>query len=481
MESAMKFLKFWLPVVAVSCGLTAAAYADCDCTYDSLHDELDERDIEAVIEFVNSKRTIDLQEKACNLAISGDIRTDWQHVNEKVNGERQRGGQADSCDGDPMGRNLFNVQFNLMFDYRCDRSWGVAHVEFKNRMGILQNDQKGSAPQQAKADTAETGESHVLPANSITQADNPACNQFANSYLFGSGQKSGINLKKAYWGYNISADGGSRFDIEVGRRRLYDVFDSRIQFLSQFDGVLLRYASQLDCADAYVTGGAFVVDERVNHWGGVVEGGILNLCDSGFDFKYSFIYWHKAGTNRGKVRDAIGSRFKNSQWTATYHLDPEVLCAPASIYGAILVNHAAKKIPGSNNKRNLGWYLGARVGEVCASGDWAIDFNWQSVQAQAIADPDVSGIGRGNAKDSTITANTGVRGSAASGNNPAIVADPSNARGDANYQGFKLMGLYGVTDNLSLEASIQWARQESKRVGGDLKYSDFKLEAIYAF
>lgn len=462
----MKFLKFWLPVVAVSCGLTATAYADCNCTFDSLHDELDERDIEAVIEFVNSKRTIDLQEKACNLAISGDIRTDWQHINEKVNGNKRRGGDAVDCDGDRIGRNFFNVQFNLMFDYRCDRSWGVAHVEFKNQMGIRENHQKGCGVQPTVL--AENGTNVV--------ADNESdCIQRANSYMFGSGEKNGLNLKKAYWGYNICADGTSRFDVEIGRRRLYDVFDSRIQFLAQFDGVLLRYASQFDCADLYVTGGAFVVDERVNHWGGVVEGGILNLCDYGFDFKYSFIYWHKQGANRCNQRNAIGSRFKNSQWTAIYHLDPEVLCAPASIYGAVLVNHAAKKIPTVNKKKNIGWYIGARVGEVCGAGDWAVDFNWQSVEVQAIADPDVSGIGRGNIRGSTITDN------AVTTTNPLIEAQPTNARGNANYQGFKLMGLYGVTDNLSLEASFQWARQENKQIGGDLKYSNFKLEAIYAF
>lgn len=472
----MKFFKFWLPLVAASCGLTAAAYADCNCTYDSLHDELDGRDIEAVIEFVNSKRTIDLQEKACNLAISGDIRTDWQHINEKVDGNKYRGGNAVDCDGDRIGRNAFNVQFNLMFDYRCDRSWGVAHVEFKNAMGIRENHQKGCAPQQKK--TGSGTDTNVVPGNSDFGDTQTDCNQFDNSYLQGSGEENGLKLRKAYWGYNVCADGTSRFDVEVGRRRLYDVFDSRIQFLAQFDGVLLRYASQFDCADAYITGGAFVVDSRVNHWGGVVEGGILNLCDYGFDFKYSLIYWHKQGANRCNTRNAIGSRFVNSQWTAIYHLDPEILCAPASIYGAVLVNHAAKKIPTVNQKKNIGWYIGARVGEVCGCGDWAVDFNWQSVQAQAIADPDVSGIGRGNIRKSSITANNGTAGVATA---PMIESNPAAARGNANYQGFKLMGLYGVTDNLSLEASFQWARQESKRIGGDLKYSNFKLEAIYAF
>jgi len=471
----MKFIKFWLPVVALSCGLTATAYADCNCTFDSLHDELDQRDIEAVIEFVNSKRTIDLQEKACNLAISGDIRTDWQHICEKVkadgNWEKRRGGSAINCDGDRIGRNFFNVQFNLMFDYRCDRSWGVAHVEFKNTMGIRENHQKGCAVNDP-----------VPPENGTNVAQNTStdCIQHDNSYMQGSGETNGLNLRKAYWGYNFCADGSSRFDIEVGRRRLYDVFDSRIQFGAQFDGVLLRYASQFDCADAYVNGAAFVVDERVNHWGGIVEGGILNLCDYGFDLKYSFTYWHKKGENRCGTRNAVGSRFKNSQWTAIYHLDPEILCAPASIYGAVLVNHGAKKIPTVGKKKNVGWYLGARVGEVCGAGDWSVDFNWQAVPVQAVADGDVSGIGRGNIRKSTITQNNAA-GVTTAATQPMLNVNPKQARGNANYHGFKLMGLYGVTDNLSLEASYQWARQDSKSIGDKIKYSNFKLEAIYAF
>ena len=194
---------------------------------------------------MNSKRTIDLQEKAPGAQPSHQRRHPyhWQHVNEKVNGNKRRGGSADLCDDDRVGRNLFNVQFNLMFDYRCDRSWGVAHVEFKNQMGIRENHQKGCDVQPLVL--AENGD------NTAIGDDASDCIQRANSYMFGSGEKNGLSLRKAYWGYNICADGTSRFDIETGRRRLYDVFDSRIQFNAQFDGILLRYASQFDCADLF--------------------------------------------------------------------------------------------------------------------------------------------------------------------------------------------------------------------------------------
>ena len=52
-----------------------------------------------------------------------------------------------------------------------------------------------------------------------------------------------IRACKAYMGYNICASGCTRIDVELGRRPLWTVFDSRIQFGSRFDGLLLRYST----------------------------------------------------------------------------------------------------------------------------------------------------------------------------------------------------------------------------------------------
>jgi hypothetical protein len=62
------------------------------------------------------------------------------------------------------------------------------------------------------------------------------------------------------------------------------------------------------------------------------------------------------------------------------------------------VNHSAKKIgtPSDIGKENLAWYVGAMVGGIQGEGDWVIDFNYQRVEAQALPDFSVSGVGNGN-------------------------------------------------------------------------------------
>src|SRR5262245_46536776 len=99
MERLMRFGKCWLPVVvAYGLSMSAAFAADCNPECDrgipTFAEELDERDFEAVTEYVNSKRTIEIEEKACNLAISGDVRFEWSYITEKVNGIVFRDGRS---------------------------------------------------------------------------------------------------------------------------------------------------------------------------------------------------------------------------------------------------------------------------------------------------------------------------------------------------------------------------------------------------
>lgn len=444
----MKLWNSWLFVAVAACGLsTSAAFAACDCSLTDFADELDERDFEAVTEYINSKRTIELEEKACNLAISGDIRAEWSFITEKINGEAIRGHRAKACDGLPITHNDFDIDLNLYFDYKCERAWGVAHIEFDNPAGVNESKKHCGA----------------------TPAKYDPCSDIDSRAPFGSGRCDSLCVRKAYMGYNICADGCSRFDVEIGRRRLYDVFDSRIQFLARFDGIVTRYATQWEASDIYWNLGGFVVDERVNHFAWVTEVGFLNICDSGLDFKYSYIDWFKNGINRCIVRESPGWRFQNSQWTGAYRFDPDFMCIPAKIYGAFLWNHAAKRQTYTTNRlKNLAWYLGVIFGEVAVEGDWSLDITYQYVQAQAVADADVSGIGRGNLRGETLTM----------GGPNGI---PANARGNANYKGFRIEGLYALTDNLSIDAQFQYSKPEDKNIGGRVNYSKFKIEAIYAF
>jgi hypothetical protein len=435
------------------------------CSRDSFHNSKDQRDFEAVQEYVNSKRTIPLEEKICNLSISGDIRFDWAGILEQRNCEKFRGNNGiarqdqftgnittappiggspgyESGKGIPFSTSTFEVEFNLYFDYVCDRSWGVAWIQFDNDAGILQS--------------------------------NKTCQQDPQG-LFGSGCCEGLCLKKAYMGYNLFLDGCSRFDIELGRRPLYSIFDSRVQFQSNADGIYLKYARSLgDCGDFYWYASVFLVDERSNHGAWITEAGILAPYDQGFDVRYSYIDWmtvQSHSLNRCSTPYARGMLFRVSQWTLAYNFTAPKLCVPGKAYGAVLYNHAARidNELNINKKMNLGFYVGLLIGQVCQEGDWAFDISYQYVEPFVVPDADVTGIGR-NGRNLTMSTIT------------------DNAYGFPNYKGWRFEFLYAFTDNLSLLGNFEFSRQIfSKFEGtagvpaGSHNYSKFEVEAIYAF
>lgn len=459
----MKFAKNWMLIaVGVFCfGTALHADSSCDdvesCCDDQsqFQQDLNEKDWDALYDYINTKRTINVNEKACNLTISGDIRVDWRHKCEKRRHQKARGGDATSElkfiegheDDEPLGWNQvinyghgtplskedYDIQFNLRLDYVCDRAWGVGHLNLDNHAGVCNNH------------------------NCYNDKEG----------LHGSGTGCDVDLKKAYMGYNLLCDGCSRLDVEVGRRRLYQVFNSEVQFLSRFDGILFKYYNSIDnFADWYVYLAGFAVDYRANHYAWVIEGGLDEIMNSCFDLKYSFIDWRKNGENRCHVRDPLGARFMVSQVTLHYNFEAPYLCKPGRVFGAFLCNHDADKEPLASQpqwpheKANLGWYLGVRVGEVVLAGDWALSAQYQWVQAKVIPDDDVSGIGRGNAHKESFW---GV------------------GRGNTNFKGWRLEALYAFTDNISFDSRFEWSHELDDRFGGNQEYSQFRLEAIYAF
>jgi hypothetical protein len=451
----MHFLKtLFLGVAFFGLASSAAFAASSEATHE---EDLNERDFEALRDYLNTKRTIDTKEKAENLSISGDVRTEWRHMNERQDGHNLRGGHATKR-GVPISRNDFDIEFNLRFDYVCERAWGVMHLQFDNAAGI---------------DPADCGcgdDFETLVKNHKIAVINP-------DNEGGSGECDDFCLKRAYLGYNVFTIGCNRFDVELGRRKLYDIFDSKAQFLSRFDGLLLKYSSEWkDVADWYVKLGGFLVDERVNHFAWATELGFLDIADTGIDFKYSFIDWVKNGHNRCWVRHALGTQFRVSQWTMYYHLNPDYFYnIPAKFYAAFLYNHAAKKtFLTHHKKKNIAWYAGVRVGEVDKEGDWAFEILYEMVQAQAVPDFDVAGLDTGNLEGNCFTA--------------AVFIPTKDGgkliylrRGNTNFKGWRFEGLYALTDNLSLNPQFEWDTPEDKSIGGDHFFSKFELEVVYAF
>lgn len=408
------------------------------------HTQTLQRDYDAVHEYIDSKRSIPLSAIADCLSISGDVRATWAHITERVNGWRQRGSDSigtleTGCSCSQSDRysiqlpsDAYEMEFNLYVDYVFQKAWAVSWIQFNNVAG--------------------------LQGSNVCCCDNPqGCR--------GSGTCEGICLRKAYIGYNFISDGCTRLDVEIGRRPMWTIFESYIQFNSRFDGALAFLAQKAWGMDLYIKGGPFIIDERSHHYGYVGEAAILGLFN--FDILYSLIHWKKDGPNRCGVVNPEGAQFVNSQLTLHYWLCSDYLWKKTKLYAAGLVNTDAKKREKTRDKReNLAWYAGFLMGEVCGAGDWSLDVCYQWVEAQSIPDCDVSGIGNGNAACALFS---------------QPVASPWDARGRTNYKGWRFEALYAFTPNLVLDTLLEFSSAIDATIGGPHEYSKFQLQAIYAF
>ena len=485
----------------------------------------DSEDDSSIREFVESKENIGVQKKASNLQISGDVRFVWQNQHEKgvaiyasdkpessdkpsglknTADEAQKNNQTNDntpapavtkpkpddslkdrfsnlrgygrvgIDDVPIAFNDYKVKFNLKFKYDFDQTWAMAQLQFNNLAGISSFNQcSGNFPVFSK-----NGQYVV----SRLETDRAYGGQ-------GSGFGGSLNLRRAYIGHTLFADGKQRLDFEIGRRQLDDVFMSEIQFSNYLDGVIFEYASDINqLSDFYLTAAAFIVDQRTSHYAYAIETGLLNIFDSNFDLRYSFIDWQRKDKNRCFVDDPIGNQFKISQFTLAYQVTPTICgyALPTELYGAFLVNTAAQKNIFTNNKRaNLGWYLDIYVGNVLKKGDWSFEFIYTAAQAQVVPDYDCCGVGRGNILNTRLTdfivekkvktSLTDKSSDKSSDKNYYI------RQGNANYQGCLFDFLYAVTDNFSVDISYEFSYALDKEIGGDHRFHNFEMEFLYAF
>lgn len=446
---------------------------------DDFNRDLNERDFEALKRYIATKRNVELKEKVNNLKISGDVRTEWRHLTEVgvrpltlpnigvfsqdlflANGPFRslRGrGKVDpytintgTPQGLPISKNDFDVEFNIYFKYEYGCSYAVAHLQLDNACGVSDN-------------------------GWLNFDEDPAG-------YHGSGSGNNLSLKRAYWGWEIYKGASKRFDVEVGRHKLYDIFESEVQFSSRMDGIALYYSGSTENkGEWYWTLAGWVVDERVNHLAYGTEVGYMNIMDQGFDIQYSFVNWNKYGRNRFFVRNPNGFRYKTSQLTLTYHLNPEWLCGKiGEVFAAVLYNadrkHTANIFKGvidedtgevsfgpirqRQHYERWGWYVGFLIGKVEKEGDWSLNVMYQYVPAFVFPDNDENGVGRGNVLEESIT---------------------YQARGNANYKGWKFESLYALTDNLTIDTKLEFTKAVRKSIGGPHHYSNFEIEAIYAF
>lgn len=411
----------------------------------------DSKDMDALRRWLRDKRFVTMKEIGGDLSISGEVRTEFQATNERTNGIQQRN-NANLPFLKPMY--AWDVEVNVMIDYRTDRTWAAVKLEFDNDMGIR------------------------------------------------SGTTNRIRLEKAYLGGRIVPGDTFIVDAEIGRRNLFNVFDSKVQFSSLYDGALFRFNKAFDSlGDYYFNVGPFLVDDITNHYGYVGEMGALGVGNTGMNLKYSFINWYRPGGEDEKGNTAYQTaltnqryRFLVSQLLAYYQFYPQWIGKRLiKIYAAGVMNHFAltskivnrhpvgqqgvviptEIIPTGGEKANLAWYAGVSIGVVKKAGDWAVDANYQWVQAQAYPDFDNLGIGRGNA------ANVGLYTMNADGSGGGTTQ--KTAVGNTNFKGFEIEALYAITNNLVVQQNFRYSNTLNLDIGPNEKYRQYELEFIYAF
>lgn len=415
----------------------------------------DSKDMDALRRWLRDKRFITMKEIGGDLSLSGEVRSEFQAVNERTNGIQQRD-NPNLAPNFPAAKPMYawDVEVNLMLDYRTERTWAAIKIEFDNDMGIR------------------------------------------------SGTTRNIRLEKAYLGGRILPGDTIIIDAEIGRRNLFNVFDSKVEFSSLYDGALFRFNKAFESiGDFYLNLGPFLVDDITNHYAWVAELGALGIGNTGMNLKYSIIDWYRPGGENEDGNTAYQTalinqryRFLVSQALAYYQFYPKWIGKKViKVYAAGLMNHFALSskivgmhpkgeptvtipteiIPTGGRKARFAWYAGVSIGIVRKQGDWAIDANYQWVQAQAYPDFDNLGIGRGNA------AGVGLYTLNANGSGGGTT--PLTAGGNTNFKGFEIEGLYAITNNLSVQQNFRYSNTLNTNIGPNEKYRQYEMEFIYAF
>lgn len=425
--------------------------------------------------FLRGFRVESFGEKLPKLELTGDVRIDLLWRRERQGNFYYRGGSAHDKEGVAIPADVFAIKSNLRVDFVGEKTWMVGQVEFDNNAGI------------------DSGLPNDLECSSCF---------FCPQLLWGSGFCNYLCLKRCYAGMDLWKCEGEKILAEIGRRSLYYVFDSRIQFKARVDGIFAKYTNTYAKYDderssnAYLQVAYFLIDKHCNHFGYAAELGLFNPFDLGFDTKVSFINWKKYGKNECGVRNPLGWRFSNVQFSLYYNFREKVFDQDFRLYSAYLVNLAATHEsfnlqvdvdPATNtidverliainpHKENVAWYVGFIIGDVKKQGDYQFDCNYQYVEAEAVPDCDVRGIGRGNARKESFS---------------------RNRRGNSNYKGLHMELLYGITDMLQVDVTYDSSRSVDKNIGvliitneatGVSKifknhiYNRFSIELIHAF
>jgi hypothetical protein len=347
--------------------------------------------------------------------IGGEVISLWRWTDETLGSQNLRGKSS------PLkrGRNQFIVDFSLLLDFHVKSNWVLAKLEFNDIAGTM------------------------------------------------GGESDQISLERALLIHRFLDYEQMDATVYLGRRRLYEFYDSELEFSSLSDGLTFAFGYAMrDKTNFVVDTGIYVVNSKVNQYLWIFEGSLINLRNTGLYFTYSLADWTHQDSDEDRIKNNPKWKFLDSQFILGYRFKNIVFNTPAKVCVAFLVNHKAPQTTLTNGRtENLAWYANIRIGEIVKKYDMSGEVMWQTVQAQAVPDFDISGIGHGNAMGSSFF-NSSSR---------------AFANGEGNYNGWSLSFLFALTENTTLKSSFVRALPYEKSIGQKFSYSRFQINAIYTF
>lgn len=396
----------------------------------------DSRNMKSLREYVDSQRNISIFQKGGSLLIAGDVRFDMNYVQEKRD-----------------GINLNNSGSAIhTLDYR---EYPSLSYDAKASLSLKYTAQKSFADILLKA-------SH----NTGWDTENYTVSSAAGPFDYDSYKptKSGFKLEKAVFGTDLINNESQSLSVELGRQRLYDLFDSRITFMQKFEGVALKYKNVFEgVARLHATLGGIVISDRAHHYGFAGELGLGQIADTPFGLKYAHYKISKNGnysdgssSNTSSASSASYKYYNKAYNYSVSHLlayyDTSLdymVSAPLKLYAAYAYNHdAVSRSEFNNKKKPHAAYGGFTVGDVKAPGSGYLDVIYQYVQAESV--PELDNCGAYYGMNQTHIPN---------------VAVPT--AGYTNFKGFAINGGYLATKEILVSAKFV-ALDE---VDGDFTYT----------
>lgn len=197
-----------------------------------------------------------------------------------------------------------------------------------------------------------------------------------------------LEIERLIIGFSLLDD--EALSLEIGRRKFEDLFESKVQFKSYYNGIHLSHSHAMNLGRFFVHGGPHFVNAAENFYGFIAECGMKKILDSNATLKYSIIDWNSSSSQQKDLN------FLVSQMTLGYEI-PRVMLSTGNfamfsdkvlLYAAVLKNH-------HQCHDSYGFYTGACFGKIEQAKDLMIDVNYQYLNSQCMPEFDRTGVEKG--------------------------------------------------------------------------------------